>query len=100
MRWGSVSTFQFSGVWFAAMRKLFYFTFCTTGMIAFWYFIRFMVTGISERFGDGFFCGIMLIVILMWLIERMGLIKVVERDKGVWIPKDPSLPRFGSDSEF
>lgn len=82
------------------MRKLFYFTFCTAGMIGFWYFIHFMITGISEGFGDGFFCGIMLIVILMWLIEKMGLIKIVEVEKGIWIPNDHTQPTFGERREF
>ena len=70
------------------MRKLFYFTFCTAGMIGFWYFVKFMVTGISERFGDGFFCGVFMIVFLMWFLERVGIIKVVEPEKGTWIPHD------------
>jgi hypothetical protein len=70
------------------MRKLFYVLFCFGGMTAFWYFIKFMVTGISPQFGDGFFCGVAMFVIIMWLCERLGAIRIVEPEKGTWIPHD------------
>lgn len=83
------------GVWCAAMRRLFYFTFCTGCMVGFWYFVSFMVTGISEDFGDGFACGVMMIVVIMWSLERMGLIRIVEPEKGIWIPHEISARRDG-----
>lgn len=70
------------------MRRFFYFTFCTGGMIAFWYFIKFMVTGMPGTFGDGFAVGIMFIVFLVWLLEKIGVAMLVDLSKGKWTPHD------------
>lgn len=52
------------------MRKLFYFSFCTAGMIGFYYLINYLVTGAKGSFGDGFAVGVGLSIILFYLATR------------------------------
>jgi len=54
------------------MRRFFYFAFCIAGMIGFFFFVRFLVTGISEGFGDGLFTGVFLTIFLMWAAEKVS----------------------------
>lgn len=52
------------------MRKLFYFSFCIAGMTGFWYFCKYLITGVSEQFGDGVFVGSMITIVLFYIAER------------------------------
>jgi hypothetical protein len=52
------------------LRKLFYFIFCTAGMIGFYYLINYLVTGAKGSFGDGFAVGVGLSIILFYLATR------------------------------
>jgi hypothetical protein len=68
------------------MLRLFYVTFCIAGMVGFWFLTKFLVTGITPEFGQGFGAGIAFIVILLWLGEKVGAFKIIEPSKGVWTP--------------
>lgn len=68
--------------------KAFYYVFCIGGMIGFWFLCRFLITGISAEFGYGVATGATFWVILLWLGEKAGAFKLVELDKGTWIPHD------------
>lgn len=52
------------------MRAIVYFLLCTAGMVGFWYLIRFLILGVSEDFGDGFFIGCALTTVLVFLAEK------------------------------
>lgn len=52
------------------MRYLIYIAICTAGMTGFWYLIRFLILGVSEDFGDGFFIGCALTTVLVFLAEK------------------------------
>lgn len=52
--------------------RLIYFALCATGMVAFWYFCKFLVVGISDDFGSGVFVGVFLTVFLIWAAERVS----------------------------
>lgn len=43
---------------------------CVALMGTAFYFLRWIITGISEQFGQGFCCGVMLAVFLMWAVVR------------------------------
>jgi hypothetical protein len=68
------------------MRKIFYVAFCSAGMIGFFLFMRLMITGISPQFGYGFGAGIFVFFAILWCGEKLGAFKVVELNKGTWIP--------------
>jgi hypothetical protein len=57
------------------MRRFLAYAFCIAGMIGFFFVIKFLVTGISEGFGDGLFTGVFLTIILMWGAERVSASK-------------------------
>ncbi len=54
------------------MIRLIYFALCAAGMVAFWYFCKFLVVGISEDFGSGVFVGVFLTIFLIWAAERVS----------------------------
>lgn len=68
------------------MLRLVFFTFCIGGMIAFYFFVRWVVYYAPGTFGDGFTAGIFFIVLLFFLLERAKIIAIVELAKGTWIP--------------
>jgi hypothetical protein len=39
-------------------------------MIGFWYFCKYLITGVSEQFGDGVFVGSMITIVLFYIAER------------------------------
>lgn len=80
------------------MRKLFYVAFCFAGMTGFYCAVRAIVDWNSD-FGGGMFAGVMFIAALFYFLERVGVIKIVEPEKGIWIPNDPSQPTFGARRE-
>lgn len=57
------------------MRRLFAYIFCTAGMVGFFFLVKFLVTGISEGFGDGLFTGVFLTILLVWGAEKVSLPK-------------------------
>lgn len=68
-------------------------------MIGFWYAADALVRWNSD-FGGGVFAGIMFTAALFYFLERVKLIKIVEHEKGVWTPNDPSQPTFGERRDF
>lgn len=54
------------------MLRAIYFALCIIGMVAFWYFCRFLVVGVSDDFGSGVFVGVFLTVFLIWAAERVS----------------------------
>jgi len=54
------------------MRRFLYFAFCIAGMIGFFFVVKFLVTDISEGFGDGLFVGVFLTIFLTWAAERVS----------------------------
>lgn len=54
------------------MIRLIYFALCVAGMVAVWYFCKFLAVGISDDFGWGIFIGIMLAAFLIWAAEKVS----------------------------
>jgi hypothetical protein len=53
------------------MRRIIAYALCIAGMVAFWYFCKFLVIGISADFGSGVFVGVFLTAFLIWAAERV-----------------------------
>jgi hypothetical protein len=57
------------------MRKLITYTLGTVVMVGVYYCVRYLVTGISSQFGDGFALGVVLTLLVLWAgqkAERSG----------------------------
>lgn len=81
------------------MQRLFFVSICVAGILAFGFFLRYLITGVSSDFGLGLVAGMVLFFAIMWFGEKVGGFKVVEPENGKWIPHDGSPP-FGSDRDF
>ncbi|KAA3504592.1 hypothetical protein DXM27_05100 [Rhizobium rhizogenes] len=79
------------------MLKLAYVLLCMAGMTGFFYLCRFLIYGVSTQFGYGVGVGASLFVVMFWLAERLGALRVVEPSKGEWIPFDRQKRRPNSD---
>jgi hypothetical protein len=71
------------------MRRFIAYALCSAGMLGFYFLVRFAILGISRDFGNGFFAGVVFLVALFWIADRLGAVKIVEPDKGTWIPHNP-----------
>jgi len=77
--------------------RLIYITFCILVMYGFYRLVEFMVVGISDDFGHGYFAGALTIALMIWLGERLGAFRIIEPSKGTWIPHDRSTTRLDRD---
>jgi hypothetical protein len=68
------------------MLKILYAIFCIAGMVAFWYLMRWIVLSAPGTFGEGFVIGMFSLALLLFVLEKAGLVALVDLSKGTWTP--------------